>query len=169
MNSFRIRAARDEDLQPLYEMAKLTGGGFTNLPPDKPALRAKLDRSHAAFARTEEDAETDDLFVLILENVETGDVRGTCQIFTRVGMKWPFYSYRIGTVTKHSQELKRTFRAEILSLVNDLEGCSEVGGCSCTRASAPVDWACCWPAPAISSSPNTGRVSPTASSPNCAG
>lgn len=128
MNRFRIRAARDEDLQHLYEMAKLTGGGFTNLPPDKPALRAKLDRSHQAFARTEEDADTDDLFVLILENVTTGEVRGTCQIFTRVGMKWPFYSYRIGTVTKHSQELKRTFRAEILSLVNDLEGCSEVGG-----------------------------------------
>lgn len=128
MNSFRIRAARDEDLQHLYEMAKLTGGGFTNLPPDRPALRAKLDRSHAAFARSEEEDASDDLFVLILENVETGEVRGTCQIFTRVGEKWPFYSYRIGTVTKHSQELKRTFRAEILSLVNDLEGCSEVGG-----------------------------------------
>ena len=128
MSSFRIRAARDEDLQHLYEMAKLTGGGFTNLPPDKPALRAKLDRSDAAFARGEDAEVADDLFVLILENVETGDVRGTCQIFTRVGDKWPFYSYRIGTVTKHSQELKRTFRAEILSLVNDLEGCSEVGG-----------------------------------------
>ncbi len=128
MNSFRIRAARDEDLQHLYEMAKLTGGGFTNLPPDRPALRAKLDRSHAAFARSEEEDASDDLFVLILDNVETGEVRGTCQIFTRVGEKWPFYSYRIGTVTKHSQELKRTFRAEILSLVNDLEGCSEVGG-----------------------------------------
>ena len=128
MNSFRIRAARDEDLQPLYEMAKLTGGGFTNLPPDKPALRAKLDRSHAAFARGDTEDAGDDLFVLILENAETGEVRGTCQIFTRVGQKWPFYSYRIGTVTKHSQELKRTFRAEILSLVNDLEGCSEVGG-----------------------------------------
>lgn len=128
MNSFRIRAARDEDLQPLYEMAKLTGGGFTNLPPDKPALRAKLDRSHAAFARGNTEDAGDDLFVLILENAEIGEVRGTCQIFTRVGQKWPFYSYRIGTVTKHSQELKRTFRAEILSLVNDLEGCSEVGG-----------------------------------------
>ncbi|MHA6719596.1 arginine N-succinyltransferase [Sphingomonas sp. RS6] len=127
--TFRIRAARDEDLQPLYEMAKLTGGGFTNLPPDRGALRAKLHRSHAAFARPEaEAAETDDLFVLILENVATGEVRGTCQIFTRVGQKWPFYSYRIGTVTKHSQELNRTFRAEILSLANDLEGCSEVGG-----------------------------------------
>jgi arginine N-succinyltransferase len=127
--TFRIRAAVDEDLQHLYEMAKLTGGGFTNLPPDRGALRAKLDRSHAAFARPEADAaQTDDLFVLVLENVATGEVRGTCQIFTRVGQQWPFYSYRIGTVTKHSQELKRTFRAEILSLANDLEGCSEVGG-----------------------------------------
>ena len=26
-------------------MAKLTGGGFTNLPPDRKALRTKLDRS----------------------------------------------------------------------------------------------------------------------------
>ncbi|WP_404339147.1 arginine N-succinyltransferase [Sphingomonas sp. MMS12-HWE2-04] len=125
--SFVIRAARDEDLQPLYEMAKLTGGGFTNLPPEKDALRAKLVRSHAAFAR-DEDGLADDLFVLVLENIETGEVRGTCQIFTHVGQHWPFYSYRMGTVTKHSQELNRTFRAEILSLVNDLEGSSEVGG-----------------------------------------
>ncbi|MET0307226.1 MAG: arginine N-succinyltransferase, partial [Sphingomonas sp.] len=126
--TFRIRAARDEDLQHLYEMAKLTGGGFTNLPPERDALRAKLIRSHKAFERPEDGGAHDDLFVLILENAETGEVRGTCQIFTRVGQKWPFYSYRIATETKHSQELDRTFRAEILSLVNDLEGCSEVGG-----------------------------------------
>jgi arginine N-succinyltransferase len=125
--SFRIRAARDEDLQHLYEMAKLTGGGFTNLPPEREPLRAKLERSHAAFAR-EEEGLFDDLFVLVLENVETGDIRGTCQIFTHVGQLWPFYSYRLGTVTKHSRELNRTFRAEILNLVNDLEGSSEVGG-----------------------------------------
>nr|WP_317893510.1 arginine N-succinyltransferase [uncultured Sphingomonas sp.] len=125
--SFRIRAARDEDLQHLYEMAKLTGGGFTNLPPDKPALRAKLERSHAAFAR-EVDSLEDELFVLVLENAETQEVRGTCQIFTQVGQHWPFYSYRVATLTKHSEALRRTFRAEILNLVNDLEGASEVGG-----------------------------------------
>lgn len=125
--TFRIRAARDEDLQPLYEMAKLTGGGFTNLPPDRGALKAKLDRSHEAFARTTDDI-ADDLFVLVLENAATGDVRGTCQIFTQVGQRYPFYSYRIGTLTQHSQELGRTFRADMLSLTTDLEGCSEVGG-----------------------------------------
>ena len=125
--TFVVRAARDEDLAHLYEMAKLTGGGFTNLPPDRRALTAKLDRSHAAFARAEGAIE-DELFVLILENVETGEVRGTCQIFTQVGQRHPFYSYRLSTLTQTSKELDRTFRAEMLALTTDLEGCAEVGG-----------------------------------------
>lgn len=125
--TFLIRPARDEDLQALYEMAKLTGGGFTNLPPDRDSLRGKLDRSHACFDR-EEDSLADELFVLVLENAETGEVRGTCQVFTQVGRKWPFYSYRIGTLTQHSAELDRTFRADMLTLSTDLEGSSEVGG-----------------------------------------
>lgn len=124
--TFRIRAARSGDLQHLYEMAKLTGGGFTNLPPDRKALRAKLDRSAEAFGRAENGH--DDLFVLVLENVSTGEVRGTAQLFTRVGQAWPFYSYRLATLTQHSKELGRTFRAEMLNLVTDLEGSSEVGG-----------------------------------------
>ena len=125
--TFRVRAAVDDDLRHLYEMAKLTGGGFTNLPPDRPALAAKLARSHAAFERDSGEIE-DELFVLILENVDTGEVRGTCQIFTEVGQRHPFYSYRLGTLTQHSRELDRTFRAEMLSLTTDLEGSSEVGG-----------------------------------------
>jgi arginine N-succinyltransferase len=122
-----IRPATDRDLKPLYEMAKLTGGGFTNLPPDRRALKAKLDRSQAAFGR-EDDAREDELFVLVLENTATGEVRGTCQLFTEVGRSHPFYSYRIGTLTQHSAELRRTFRADMLSLVTDLEGSTEVGG-----------------------------------------
>ena len=125
--TFVVRAAHDGDLQPLYEMAKLTGGGFTNLPPDRSALRAKLARAHTAFGR---DAETleDELFVLVLENSATGEVRGTCQLFTEVGRSHPFYSYRLGTLTQHSTKLGRTFRAEMLSLTTDLEGSAEVGG-----------------------------------------
>ena len=122
-----MRAAHAEDLQPLYEMAKLTGGGFTNLPPDRNSLTAKLEGSDAAFAR-QGDEIVGETFVLVLENVETGDVRGTCQLFTAVGQNWPFYSYRITTLTQHSQELERTVTAEMLSLTNDLGGCSEVGG-----------------------------------------
>jgi arginine N-succinyltransferase len=122
-----LRPATLDDLGALYELAKLTGGGFTNLPPDREALRAKLERSTAALAR-QADAHVDDLFVMVLENSETGQVRGTCQIFTMVGQHWPFYSYRIGTLTQVSKELNRTFRADMLTLSTDLEGASEVGG-----------------------------------------
>ena len=125
--SFRVRPARNEDFQAIYEMAKLTGGGFTNLPADKGTLVAKLARSDDAFAR-QEDAPEGDLFVFVLENVDTGQIRGTCQVFSRVGLQQPFYSYRISTLTQSSPELGRTFRAEMLTLCTDFEGCSEVGG-----------------------------------------
>jgi len=108
-------------------MAKLTGGGFTNLPADKNSLKAKLERSAAAFG-SESEGVSDDLFVLVLENTVTGDVRGTAQLFGKVGQNWPFYSYRISTLTQYSQELDRTIRAEMLVLTTDLEGSSEVGG-----------------------------------------
>ena len=124
---FIIRPANLSDLQPMYEMAKRTGGGFTNLPPDRKALTAKLERSAEGFGR-EGEGVGDDLFVFVLENRETGEVRGTCQIFSAVGQKWPFYSYRIGALTQHSVELERTFRADILNLSTDLEGATEVGG-----------------------------------------
>lgn len=123
----RIRASRPEDLESLYEMAKLTGGGFTNLPPDRDALGAKLARSASAFAEAEETT-GDDVYLLMLEKVETGQVIGTGQIFSTIGNRWPFYSYRIGTLSQSSQELGRTFRAEMLSLTTDYEGATEVGG-----------------------------------------
>ena len=125
--SFRVRAARDDDFQAIYEMAKLTGGGFTNLPPDRGALVAKLAQSADAFARVADPA-VGDLFLFVLENVATGQIRGTCQIFSRVGMQQPFYSYRISTLSQTSRELGRTFKAEMLSLCTDFEGSSEVGG-----------------------------------------
>lgn len=125
--SFRVRPARNSDFQAIYEMAKLTGGGFTNLPPDKGALVAKLARSEEAFAH-EEGSPDGDLFVFVLENAETEQIRGTCQVFSRVGMVEPFYSYRISTLTQTSPELGKTFRAEMLTLCTDFEGSSEVGG-----------------------------------------
>jgi len=125
--SFVIRTAMPGDLEPLYEMAKLTGGGFTNLPPDRKSLGTRLERACVALAR-EGDERADDLYVLALENTETGQVRGTSQIFSQIGQSWPFYSYRLTTYSQHSRELQRTMRAELLTLTTDLEGASEVGG-----------------------------------------
>jgi len=125
--SFRIRAATPDDLRSLYELSKLTGGGFTNLPADKGTLEAKLAKSQDGFEREGENQD-DDLFLFVLENVETKAIRGTCQVFGKVGNDVPFYSYRISTLTQKSEALGRIFRNQTLSLCTDLEGSSEVGG-----------------------------------------
>ena len=125
--SYRIRAARPDDLRAFYDLAKLTGGGFTNLPAERATLEEKLARSEAGFSRQGENP-GDDLYVFMLENVDTGAIRGTCQVFGAVGTDRPFYSYLISTLTQKSEELGRIFRNQTLTLTTDLEGSSEVGG-----------------------------------------
>ena len=125
--SFRIRAAGPSDFRAFYDLAKLTGGGFTNLPAEKATLEAKLERSEAGFKRVGEN-QSEDLYVFMLEDFRTGAIRGTCQIFGAVGTDRPFYSYLISTLTQKSEELGRIFRNQTLNLTTDLEGFSEVGG-----------------------------------------
>ena len=125
--TFIIRPATTDDSRALYDLAKLTGGGFTNLPADKATLEAKLAKSQAGFEREGENQD-DDLFLFVLENVETKAIRGTCQVFGKVGNDVPFYSYRLSTLTQKSEALGRIFRNQTLSLCTDLEGSSEVGG-----------------------------------------
>jgi len=125
--SFRIRPARVGDFDAIHALAQLTGGGFTNLPPDRETLEAKLRRSDDAFSRQEE-APKGDLFVFMLEEAATGRVLGTCQVFSRVGTEHPVYSYRISKLTQVSPELGRTFHTEMLTLCTDFNDCSEVGG-----------------------------------------
>jgi arginine N-succinyltransferase len=125
--SYRVRPATGEDFRAIYQLAKLTGGGFTNLPADHDTLVAKLERSQKSFAR-KEDCQAADLYVFVLEDPRTGKIRGTCQVFGQVGVVQPFYSYHISTLTQTSPELGKTFRNQRLSLTTDLEGSSEVGG-----------------------------------------
>ncbi|MEZ5655563.1 MAG: arginine N-succinyltransferase [Sphingobium sp.] len=125
--SLLFRPVRADDVDALYAMAKSTGGGFTNLAPDRDTLEAKVTRALAAFDRAE-DAHENDQYVFMLEDVSAGRCIGTCQIFAKIGAVWPFYSFRVGALTQYSKELERTFRAEMLTLSTDLDGATEVGG-----------------------------------------
>jgi arginine N-succinyltransferase len=121
------RTAGPADLQAIYEMAKTTGGGFTNLPADRGKLQSKLASAAAAFAR-DDDVPGEDMFMFLLEDTETRKALGTCQIFSKIGSAWPHYSFRIGTFTHYSSELRRSIQVEMLTLVTDHNGCTEVGG-----------------------------------------
>lgn len=125
--TYRVRPATGDDFKSIYQMAKLTGGGFTNLPADRGTLVGKLARSDSSFGR-QEDAQGGDLYMFVLEDPKTRAIRGTCQVFGQVGVTQPFYSYHMSTLTQSSPELGKTFRNQMLSLTTDLEGSSEVGG-----------------------------------------
>ncbi|MGI8610733.1 MAG: arginine N-succinyltransferase [Sphingomicrobium sp.] len=125
--TFRVRPARGSDFNAIYQMAKLTGGGFTNLPADRETLVKKLARSDKSFAR-DGDEQAGDLYMFVLEDPKKRQVRGTCQVFGKVGVVQPFYSYHLSTFTQSSPELGKTFHNQMLSLTTDLEGSSEVGG-----------------------------------------
>lgn len=124
---WRVRPARSDDLPAILELAHLTGGGFTNLPADEAALARRLAWSDASFAR-DDDAPKDELYLLLLEEVGTGRIGGTGMVFSCIGVNWPFYSYKLCTLTQTSRELGRTFRIPFLSLTSDFDGASEVGG-----------------------------------------
>jgi arginine N-succinyltransferase len=125
--SWRVRAATGADIDALLELATLTGGGFTNLPADRDALARRLAWSDASYARPEGPPE-DELYILVLDQPATGRVGGCAMVFSRIGAKWPFYSYKVGTLSQTSRELGRTFAMQFLSLVTDHDGASEVGG-----------------------------------------
>ena len=125
--TFRVRPVTGDDFKAIYQMAKLTGGGFTNLPPDRQTLVAKLDRSEKSFSRQKE-GQQGDLYMFVLEDPKARKIRGTCQVFGQVGVAQPFYSYHLSTITQSSPELGKTFRNQMLTLTTDLEGSSEVGG-----------------------------------------
>ena len=125
--SWFVRPAREDDLDALLDLAEMTGGGFTNLPPNRDALARRIAWSSASFTR-EVSSPDNELYMLILENAETLRIGGTACLFSRVGVEWPFYSYKLGMVTQTSRELQRTFAMQTLYLVNDYDGASEVGG-----------------------------------------
>lgn len=125
--SWRVRAARSADLPALFDLAMLTGGGFTNLPADTDALAERLALSDASFAR-DLDTPVDELYILLLEQQSTGRIGGCGMVFSRIGARWPFYSYKIGVLSQTSTALGRTFSLPFLNLVTDHDGASEVGG-----------------------------------------
>ncbi len=122
-----MRPATADDFRAVYQMAKLTGGGFTNLPPERQTLVAKLAQSDKSFLR-KKNSQAGDLYMFVLEDPNARKIRGTCQVFGQVGVTQPFYSYHLSTLTQTSPELGKTFRNQRLSLTTDLEGSSEVGG-----------------------------------------
>ncbi len=122
-----VRAGTPDDIDALYKLALLTGGGFTNLPANRDGLAKRLQFSYESM-KAEIDTPGGELYMLVMEDMATGEVIGTASLFSKLGSEWPFYSFRITKINQTSKELGKTLSSDVLHLVNDFDGCSEVGG-----------------------------------------
>jgi arginine N-succinyltransferase len=119
-----VRAVNHDDLEGLMSLAIQVGDGMTTLKPDAAALGQRIEIACASFNGTNGQDECDYLFVL--EDCKNGMLAGVCAIRSAVGLREPFYNYRIGTLVHSSIELNIFSQMETLYLSNDLTGSAEL-------------------------------------------
>jgi arginine N-succinyltransferase len=121
-----VRAARAADHDAFVELAAAAGPGFTSLALEDEALNAKLVRSEKAFEGAYSDP-ADCAYQLMLEDSESGQVLGTSAVKAMVGVKKPYFDFKVFTFAQASTEAARRFDMDAMLLVNDFAGATEVG------------------------------------------
>jgi len=118
-----VRPVRTADLPALIDLARTTGAGLTTLPANEERLAHRVGWAEKTFTGKAERADADYLFVL--EN-DAGQVVGISAVAGAVGLREPWYNYRVGLTVCASQELKIHRQIPTLFLANDLTGNSEL-------------------------------------------
>lgn len=118
-----VRPVRSADLPALFDLARSTGAGLTTLPANMERLAHRVSWAEKTFRGEAERADADYLFVL---EDDDGKVVGISAVAGAVGMREPWYNYRLGLTVSASQELKIHREIPTLFLANDLTGNSEL-------------------------------------------
>lgn len=122
---YYIRPITMDDLETLHQIAIESGPGFTSLPENQELLSAKITRCQHALNQEIQHAGSES-YLFVLVDTTTDEVVGTTGIEASVGLKEPWYHYRVGTVVHASRELNIHHQLKTLYLCNDYTGCSEV-------------------------------------------
>jgi len=118
-----VRPVTTTDLPALMRLAESTGAGLTTLPADEARLSHRVEWACKTFNGEAERADADYLFVL---EDNSGEVQGISAIAGAVGLREPWYNFRVGLTVCASQALNIHREIPTLFLGNDLTGNSEL-------------------------------------------
>lgn len=121
-----VRPAQVEDLQELYNLARVAGVGLTTLPADRGVLLSHLRDSERAF-EMEVESPRGERYLFVLEDPIAGRLLGTAGIVSRVGGFEPFYSYNVASTRLRSKALGVDRELRYLQLEARHQGPSEIG------------------------------------------
>lgn len=118
-----VRPVKVSDLPALMTLVEQAGPGFTTLPANEDRLAHRVRWAQRAFAEQVERADADYLFVL--EDDEQRVV-GVSAMAGAVGLREPWYNYRLGVTVSSAPDLGIQRQIPTLFLNNELTGQSEL-------------------------------------------
>lgn len=125
-DAYFVRMAGPGDLAALMAVRAAVGPGFTSLALPDDMLAQRLDAvKRSAGAQISSPGE--ERYILTLVHAPTGAVVGLAQVKATVGVTQPFFNFRILQIAAASHAAQRRYDMDVLILVNECTGCTEVG------------------------------------------
>lgn len=123
---FILRSVHASDLQSLYELSKIQV--FINLPANLEQLKEKISHSEISF-KTPDDDMSNNYYIFVLEEIETGKIIGTSMIHGKHGtLEEPHFFLTVGTENKYSETMHIGYIHKTLKLGLETNGWTEIGG-----------------------------------------
>ncbi len=120
-----FRNVLDSDLDAIHHLAEQSGIGMTTLPKDKKLLKKRIKWSTDSYKKGISER-LGEYYLFVLENQHTQEIVGISAIESTTGYETPFYSYKISKRTRLCPSLGIRNDYEMLNLVNDNQGLSEI-------------------------------------------
>ncbi|WP_235934736.1 arginine N-succinyltransferase [Candidatus Laterigemmans baculatus] len=121
-----MRSVRLEDIDALYRLTRQATHGLTSLQLDYTQLLERVESSVFAFSRRSE-RPAGEPFVLVMEDLPSGQLVGTAAVMAKTGGYEPFYAYRRVCTIRNCPQLGVQQRNESLHLQRIHDGPSEIG------------------------------------------
>ncbi|MGE3142112.1 MAG: arginine N-succinyltransferase [Hyphomonadaceae bacterium] len=124
--TYLIRTAGPGDFEVFKQLRALAGPGFTSLMVDDAGLKARLEKAAHSFA-ADVSAPGDERYLLVMDEIGGQAGAGCVGVKACVGESPPFFNFRVLKIAQASAAAQRRFDLDVLILVNEFAGCSEVG------------------------------------------
>lgn len=143
---FVVRRAMNSDLPTLHKLSKMVH--FINLPPDQEIIADKIRNSRKSFLRAARDAKSvhkptshavssglsektlmADIFMFVIEELNTEGCIGTSQVVSQMGGPGhPNVCFKLENREKYAEDLKFGTKHTVARVYLDESGPSELGG-----------------------------------------
>lgn len=120
-----IRKVRKEDIEGVAHCASQAGVGISNLPKKRNVLEKSLEFSYQSFEK-KLTSPKDEEYLFVLADHATQIIGGTCGIYSKIGVKTPFYTFHIDQLPSPPLPLPIPSERRLFTLKEYKNGPSEV-------------------------------------------